>query len=93
MGTEFGAAAVAMEQGAGERSDSDESRILDPGANGRREEAIGEKEERREWCPSVSMVGGRAINYGGTGGNGSFLTATTRSSVKRVSTILSGTEI
>ena len=93
---EFGAAAVAMElsePGAGERSDSDESGILEHMGEERRPS----ERKKREGNGAVSVVGGRAINDGGTGGSdGSFLTpsgATTRSSVKRVSTVLSGTEI
>ena len=61
-------AAVATEPGAGERSDSDESRII---LEHMGEERRPPERKKGEGDGAVSMVGGSTINYGGTGGSGS----------------------
>ena len=78
---EFGAAAMELsEPGAGERSDSDESGIL---------EHMGEERMKKKEGNGVIVGGGggegRAINDGGD--SESFPGATSRSTIKRISTV------
>ena len=90
---EFGAAAVAMElsePGAGEKSDSDESGILEHMGE---EKRSSERKKKKKGNGVVVEGGGRAMNDGGN--SESFPApsgATSRSSVKRESATLSGIE-
>ena len=94
---EFGAAAIAMELsepgagaghgGEGSGSDSDESGILEHMGEERRSSER-KKKNKKEENGVVVRAGGRAINDGG--GNSESFRGASRSTMKRLSTILSG---
>ena len=91
---EFGAAAVAMELsepgagagGEGSDSASDESGVLEYMGEERRSSE--RKKKKKEGNGVVVRAGGRAINDGG--GNSESFRGASRSTMKRLSTVLSG---